>query len=496
MRRVPFHFLEFLQGVDTQTQPFLLVDDKLTILDNCLVSYKLGAITKRLGYYKVGDTLQSGKTITGLHNFRQTASVQKILATINNSDDTNLTLQYNNAGSWDPINVGSTYDGYEDAKTEMEDFIGYCFIVGYDATDGVFLPVASLTGTTFSTSTNVTSMPQGKYIKRYRDRLYVANCYTGGAAYPYRIYYSSVPSAGAISWTVSTDFLEVDYSEEVTGIGENWDKMIVFTEFSAYMYNQDEKKKVWDIGCSNHRTIKNSGTHLLWANRDGVWDSTGGFPNNVAGRVIDFIKFGNPRNFFAEVVDEEYYLYVGTVTVNGITFTNTRLVYNIPTQTWRIEELYTNMKVFASYNDSGTLRLYMGDGAGIVWNQSKYTDTTKYYADAYVDVNDTGQPIHAWFQSKPFDFKAPSTIKEFLEISAYADRAMGLQLKARVLDNNVSALTEFKPLCELRKFITDKITVNPNKGNLLQIEGVENSKNPYFSFYGLSVIVGVDEEFK
>jgi len=558
-----FNFLQFLGGLQTATSPFLINDNELSMLDNCQISYKYGAITKRLGYYKIGDTLVANKSITGLHNFRQTASTQKILATINNSAGTNLTLKYfTNVSStvttssasgqkvvstttttgyivgdsviigkgtateetkvidtiqagvsitltqnltytqaigktieqtWTDINVSTTYNAFEDCVTEMEDFIGYCFIVGYDSTDGVFLPKGTLTGTTFSTTDRCTNMPQGKYIKRYRDRLYVANCYITATAYPYRVYYSSVPTAGDISWTVATDFIDVDYSESITGLGENWDRLVVFTNYSAYQYNQSEKKKVWDVGCSNHRTIKNSGAYMIWANRDGVWQSTSGRPENIAGRVIDFIKAGTPSNFFAEVVDEEYYLYVGTVTVNGITFTNTRIVYNIPTKTWRIEELYNNITAMTAYNNSGSLQLYTGSTTGMVWAQSKYTDSTRYYADAYVDVNDTGQPIHSWFETKAFDLGSPQISKDVVSVIAYADRAMGLFLKARVVDNNTRSITEYKEIGQLKKYINENMKVNPEKGNFLQFEGTEMGKNPYWSFFGLSVGILVDE---
>ena len=179
-----------------------------------------------------------------MHHFRQSSSVEKILATVNNAAGTNLVLAYNNAGTWTDIALANAWDAYEDCDVEMEDFINYCFFVGYDDTDSVFLPVGSLTGTTFSTSTNVTNMPKAKYIKRYRDRLYIGNCDISGTAYPYRVYFSSVPSAGSISWTVASDFIDVDYSEAITGLGENWDRLMIFTEFSAYVYNQSEKKKV------------------------------------------------------------------------------------------------------------------------------------------------------------------------------------------------------------------------------------------------------------
>jgi len=474
-------YFNFVGGANVMVSPFLMADNDLEVADNINVTYRLGAILKRLGYAQVGGALDA-KPITGLHNFRQSSSVQKILATCNNSAGTNLTLQWNNSGTWEDIVLSSAWDGYEDATVEMEDFLGHCFFVGYDSTDGAWLPVASLTGTTFSTSANVTSMPQAKYIKRYRDRLYIANCYETSAR-PYRVYYSSVPTAGAITWTVATDFIDVDYSEAITGLGSNWDRLMIFTEYSAYMYDQSTKKNVWDVGCSNHRTIKNSGAYMMWANRDGVWVSTGGRPENIAGKMMDFIKFGTPSDFFAEVIDEEYHLHVGDVTVDGVDYTNCSIIYNIPSSTWRWAEYSDQPTVFAFYNDSGDDRLYMGTQDGEVMNHSKYTDDTPVYSD-------DGADIQAYFKTKPFDFGIAEEYKSLRKMYAYANRAQGLQLKSLVLNKNSVGLLKPESLGQLNKYINE-FSPSVKNGELLQIEGVEVGVNPYFSLYGF--VMDIDQ---
>lgn len=475
------HFLNFLGGLQTDVSPFLVAENDLSLMSNVVVSHKLGSILKRLGYQQVGDTLEAGKSVTGLHNFRQSSSVQKILATINNSAGTNLTLKYNDAGTWTDISLSNAWDGYEDAVVEMEDFISYCFFVGYDSTDGVWLPPRSLTNTAFGT-TNCTSMPNAKFIKRYRNRLYIGNCDISGTAYPYRVYYSSVPSAGAISWTVATDFIEVDWSEEITGLGENWDRLLVFTEYSAYMYDQNQKKKVWDIGCINHRTIKNLGAHMIWMDRDGVWDSTGGRPLNIAGRIIDFIKAsiaaGNTP--FAEVIDKEYWLFVGDVTVNGISYTKPAVIYNEPTQSWRALEFASDTPtIFARYNSSGDDRLYMGLADGEVMEMTKYTDTTPVYTD-------DGNKIDCIFETKQFDFDMPEVEKTIQKLVFYTDRAQGLNLKAMIINKNTRALNKIVDIKSLKDYIT---TATPKglKGNFIKIIGTESGKNPYWSLFGFTI---------
>lgn len=483
---------QLLAGANTNVSPFLMNEGSANVLNGCNQAYKLGALLKDVGYEIVDAQIEADKSITGLYNFRQSAATQKMLATVNDASDDDTQLFYKTgAGSWTEI-VGaeSAWANKADINVEMEGFIGYCFFVGHGDTDG-FLPSRTLTGTTFGT-TNATDMPGAKYITRYRDRVYIANCDITGTAYPYRVYFSSVPTAGTITWTPAGDFLDVDYGEQITGMGTNWDRLMAFTEYSAYAYNQSVFKKIWDVGCSNHRTIKNSGQYMIWANRDGVFLSTGGgYPENIGGDVIDFFRNGSPLEFFAELIDEEYILYVGNVTVGGVAYSNLELIFNIPTQTWRWRENYNQMTIFARYNESGKLRRYMGDTTGTVWNKGKYTDSTILSEDAVISGN--GQPIGANFELAPVFLGDTSFKKRIKEIHAFAERAGGMKLKYRVVDRNSRALTEYKELGELTKYV-NPFEVGAEGGVLLQVAGSEYGSNPYWSFFGFAL--DVEEQSK
>lgn len=483
----PVQFSNFIEGAVTDVPLTNVQPNALYVQDNCITSYKLGAILKRPGYQNIGSALVASKSITGLHNFRQTAAIQKMLATVNNAGDTATDLWYSTGGAWTQIAGTGAWSTFEDAKVEFEDFIGYEFMVGYDATDGVFLPPRTLTGTTFGT-TNTASMPNAKYIVRYRDRLYILNCDISGTAYPYRVYFSSVPSGSTISWTVATDFLDVDYSEAITGGSANWDRLVAFTEYSMYFYNQLEWKKMYATGCSNHRNIRNYNSYMIWADMNNVWVSTGGQPQPIGGRIIDFIRNANMTNSFAEIVDGEYHLYLGTVTVSGVTYGNTTLVYSISTGTWRWHEYFDTMTVFAKYYASGQDHLWMGANDGDVHELGKYTDATLINSD-------DGAPIHAWFQTGALSLGDPSTMKKLGKIMTYSDRAQGLLIKARVVDRNNLAVTKFQPLMQITKFIDEK-QINPDQGHFIQIEGVENSTNQYWSLFAFTIFAGIDGQTK
>lgn len=487
--------LNFTKGANPAVSPFLADPTELIVLNGANVSYKLGAILKDPGYVRVGAQIEDNKNITGLFDFRQDAATQKILATVDDatSDDTQLFYK-TEAGAWTEIGAAETaWANFAGINVEMESFIGYCFFVGYGSTDG-FLPVGSVTGTTFSTSTNVTNMPKAKFVKRYRDRLYVSNCQISSTNYPFRTYFSSIPSAGAITWTQATDFFDVDYSEDITGVGIAFDKYILFTKFRSYFYDQASRKQVWDVGCSNHRTIQEHSAYLIWCDKDGVWMSTGGQPQNISGNVIDFVRNGNPNNFFSALVDEEYHLYVGNVTVDGVTYANTLLTYNIPTNSWRWRELGSTMKILARYlHSTNGARLYMGDDDGNVWDKGKYTDSTLISADKVITGSSVGVPIGCNIEFAPLTFGEYQTVKDINNLIFYAEKAQGVKVKARVIDRNTRALTPYLPIGELTQYINN-FQVEVEKGEILQISISENSLNPYFSFYGFVLDVQRDSD--
>lgn len=479
----PIHLNNFLTPPSTELSPFLMADNQLCIANGVDLGWKKGSITKDLGYSKVGTTLEAGKSITGLHNFRQTSAIQKILATVNNTAGTNLTLQYNNSGTWTVISISTTWDGFEDAKTDFEDFIGYCFIVGYDATDSVFLPNISLTGTTYSTSTNITSMPQAKFIQRYRDRLYIANTRYSSVNYPYRVYFSSVPTAGAITWTPASDFIDVDYSEEITGIGSNWDRLVIFTEFSGYLYDQDTKTKGWDVGCINNRTIQNLDAYLIWANKDNVFASTGGRPTPIGNDIKELLLNADPTVWQSAVVGRQYYIYIGSTEANGIAYTNCMLVFDSELGYWRWRELKDNITALTRYTASSEDFLYLGDTDGMVHVKSKYTDVTPVFTD-------NGSSITSQWRTKAFDFGDPSVEKTINKVLSYCEFGQGMALRFRIWDKNQEVVMPWTNIGNLRTVINTydkKIT-----GNFIQFEGKEYSSNKPYQFYGLTANLLID----
>lgn len=481
------HFLEFTRGLISQSSPLLVPKNALQMMSNADVTYSPGKMLKRPGYIIVGSALESGSfDITGLFNFRQSGQSGKMMATVNDSTDDDTQLFYSTGGAWTEVTAAETaWANKADINVEMESFIDHCFMVGYGDTDG-FIDSASFTGTTFSTSANVTNMPKAKYIKRYRDRLYVGNC-NNGSDEPFRIYFSSVPSSGSISWTTASDFIDVDFGDEITGMANAWDRLIIMNRYSGFIYDQTSLKKLFDIGCSNNRTLRTYSQFLFWANSDGVWMSTGGGrPENISGPVIDFIRNTNMDNTFAEIVDEEYWINLGTsVTVNGIDYTNVTLIYNIPSKSWRLYEHDNLFTIYARFLDSGDDFMWMGTVDGKVKKHGKFHDSTLL-------KDDDGTKIPSRVMTGALMFGDPSIKKEVLKILVYSEYAQGVNVRMRVMDKQGFAVTPWQRVGKLSKFI-EEYSFNSKEGNFFQLEFTEFGANDFWAIYGFTALVQADE---
>lgn len=490
-----FSSMNYVGGENSSISPFLIDVTQLPVQNGVNTSWSLGAILKDPGFSRVDVQMVANQNVLGLFNFRQSSATQKMLATMNDGSGNTVLYYKTDAGVW--TNIATSAWNTANQKVKMETFLGYCFFVGYNGT--AFLPNADLTGTTWSTSdTNLTNMSQGKFIKRFRSRLYVANCFNSGTAYPYRVYYSDDPVAGVITWTPATDFIDVDFADEILGIeAAPFDRLLIFTAEKVYAYDQSTLNVMCDVGTQNQEVIQSHSVYTIWSNTDGVWVTTGGQPQNVGGQIIDFIRNSDPTQWFSALVDEEYWFYVGNVTVNGISYANHVKIYNFQTNSWRGRELSRPMTSFAKYNStSGTgKRLYMGDTTGTVWNKAKYSDTNTVSADEQTSISDptTGKPISVNFELAPMNLGDWSTSKRAENMVAYANRAGGLKLKMRILDRNSRAITPYLPLGELKKYV-NPLQIEAGRGTIIQIAGAENSINPYFSFYGFEIDVTRDSD--
>jgi len=428
-------YLNFAGGLNTGTSDFLLNDSELYRCKNCW-AYIRGRLQKVPGYEKcVVDQVVTGKNVDYLHYYYDTANRTDYLLACSDSG-ANYTVEYRTTGNWAAAgSIGATWDTYAGSQPMIANFLGKAFIVGYKS-GTTFLPNATINGTTFSAAdTDITSMPQGKYVITYRDLLYVLHSKTGGTVYPSRGYYCDEPLSGAIGWTnLDTRYVEFGYSDgdEITGCCVAFDRLLVFKENSIWSYDEVERKQIADIGCHSFKSIQVVNGIPYWFNRRGYYRLTqlGATPELVSEKArlfTDSILVANHDRVFAGIYEnDEYRSHMGHITVDGYTYRNAWWCFNTLTghdyircSYWAETSYEDELHSACTYTESGKKRLYFGNQNGYVFKFATVVDEV-YTDDTY--------PIDSFFITKALDHGIPEMEKFSNHATFFTKYATGMKV--------------------------------------------------------------------
>jgi len=427
------------------------------------------------------------QSVNFLHNYYDTANrVNYLLATSNEGSD--LTLKYRTTGYWITISgISTTWDTYANSQPDMENYLSRTFIVGYKSgTD--FLPNATINATTFATSdgTNLTGMPQGKFIVRYRDLIHVLYAKTGGNTYPTRGYYCDEPTAGAIAWTgITTNFVEYGYDDgdSITGGAEALDRLIVFKTNSMWKYDESSAEQIADIGCDSHRSIQKVNKILYWYNRDGFWRWRGAQPELISAKAQPFIDAMDQTTLTSVVAVPyngfEYRAFIGTVTVEGITYTNAWFCWDTRREKCYIRCTADVVKSACMYTEDGIRRAYFGDNDGFVYKFATKVDNV---------YSDDGNEIDSFFITKALDYGAPEVKKIVNNMTVFTKNSIGMKVAVDV--DNKGEYNEANTQILKRNIDELKFVAN---GNRYRYKFYQKGSGKSWEFEGFVVMTrGVD----
>lgn len=424
MAVTPIRYTNFDGLLNVGCSDFLLPNNELTACKNVWV-YKIGKLQKVPGYSlatssKVVDTYD----VSYLHNYYSTStSTNYLLATgVSNLD---LVLKYRTTSTFNTIDTGSSYTSKGSHTPAMANYLSKTFIVGGNS-GGAFLPVATVYENIFTTSdTNIVNMPQARYITTFRDLLYVGYVKTTGITYPSRVYYCDEPTAGSIAWTGNlTQWLEFgqDDGDEITGIAECNDRLIVFKHFSIWKYDESNKVKIADIGCDSNRSIVNINGALYWTNRQGAWKYTGGIPELISAKYQEFFDAVDQTTLANQIGvvynESEYRVFIGTVIVGENTYVNSWFCWDTIRQKCYTRCTYDVCKSACTYVDTSVKRAYFGNDNGYVFKFA--TPVDKVYSD-------NGNEIDSYFITKAYDHGVPESVKFTSHMTIFSNFAVNMK---------------------------------------------------------------------
>lgn len=355
---------DFSGGIEQGTNPFMIDDKKYPYLLN-VTHDENGSFSKDGGYTLNLNSLSASTKGDGVFDYTNLTGTHLKLFAYNGSI-------YKESGSplaWTAIGSASYTVSN---KISCANFLNRCYIA--TPADNVFYTE----GTAISTiaADNGSANIKGRYLEVLGTSLVVANM---GTTYGTNQFVYSMPGTHVFydvneenHNTYATTSLVQTVSGYITGIKSFQGLLIVFTSDSMFTWNPStfEKKLLCKTGCVANDTIKEIDGILYWASRDGVYKFDGtSLPSIISLPVTNWavnslwrlINGTNWPDLNAGVLDGNYYLWVGTMTVSlpgdSSALTNVVLVYDTYRDSWMALDNYPSRQMASIIDSSGNKRL-------------------------------------------------------------------------------------------------------------------------------------------
>src|SRR3990167_6049730 len=176
-------------------------------------------------------------------------------------------------------------------------------------------------------TTNAGSAPTGKYIERFKNRVWIAST----ATYPSRLFFSSLPSTDAtpvITWT-STDYIEISPSdgEDVTALRRFDRNLFVFKKsfcYPVYSKDQTEPDPLITVGTHSQESVVVAKDGMYWHHPSGIYRLRRGEgqPKEISRPIYDIIRnvaYGSYDDVASWSDDDHVFFSVVDVTYNNLT---------------------------------------------------------------------------------------------------------------------------------------------------------------------------------
>lgn len=225
-----------------------------------------------------------------------------------------------------------------------------------------------------------------RFVEVYKNRMYYANF---GGSYSNRFMYSDLGDGTASDGSDIQDPSDGNFIDEIsgglTGMHAAFNSLFIFTDKTFYSWDGAYLQKVDNVGTTSNRSIIAGNGRIFFADKQGVWMSTGGkaqFISRPVQKWWDGVSATNYSLLNAGFWNNEYYLWVGNT--NG--YTNVVLVFNTLYNTWRVLTNWPSSVMTTWTGSNGDENLYFGSNTtdSLVYKaQNTYTQATVATSSVY-----------------------------------------------------------------------------------------------------------------
>lgn len=380
----------------------------------------------------------------------------------------------------------------EVSKARFSQFLNYIWMVNGNQYLGGD-PVATSNGGDFGDDLVPEGFPAGDFIHAgFEGRIWVVDKTTG------ILYYTDIvqfipPDVYTVSFDADVNFIK-DISpqdgQSPTALYRVPRALLLFTEDSIYrIYGATsiDAYPAYNVGTFSQESIVETKTGIFFHHSSGFYQfDYGSQPVEISRRIIDFVQ-AIPRSAYENITGvydnfDAVEWAVGTVTVEGVTFTNCVLRYTISTQVWTIYDYVGNViTAMISYDDGTTLNHLMGTSAGKVGAMDSGNDD--FGSSFYYEIIDRWRSFLSMYGKQ----------KSIDGINVYSENAAGANFTYQVQKSGPNVWEPIGTVTEANN------SLMPNNGTIdfdvVRFRLAGNTKGTPVVFHGYEILSITDKGF-
>jgi len=367
-------------------------------------------------------------------------------------------------------------------KARFSQYLNYVWMCnGYNGS-----AIQTSNGGAFGTTLVPANFPKGDYIQAgFEGRVWVADKSTDTLYYTDIVQFTP-PTTYALTFDINTNYisnLSPQDGETITGLVRVPRALLVFKQnhiYRVYGAYSVDSYPAYNVGTYSQESVITTKDGIYFHHSSGFYKFTyDGQPTEISRRVIDFVK-AIPRANYENIVGiydgfDAVKWSVGSVTVEGVTYSSCMMRYTISTQVWTIYDYEgTTISSLINFDNGTTIRQLVGTSTGLVGSlDTGYTDFSRsiYY-----------EMIDRWRSYTDMYSKA----KSISGIMVMAENGAGAQLQYQTEKSGVNVWTDIDTLTENYNSLFSNANTDDFNNLRFRLKGY--SKGEQMKFYGIELL--------
>jgi hypothetical protein len=342
-------------------------------------------------------------------------------------------------------------------------------------------------GTTFGTYLVPATFPKGDFISvGYEGRAWVADKTLDVVYFTDIVQFNGTTFTAPLTFDITTNFIKSfspQDGQSITGLMRVPRALLLFKENSIYRiygaYSVDPYP-AYNVGTFSQESIIQAKDGIYFHHSSGFYKfDYGGQPVEISRRVIDFVK-AIPRANYSSVTGswdgfDAVEWSVGSVTVEGVTYTSCVMRYTISTQVWTIYDYEgINITSMIRYDDGIEIKSLIGTFTGVIGKLD--TGFTDFNANFYYEMIDRWRSFTSMY----------SKSKSISGVMVSTQNAAGAQLQYQTEKSPVDAWKDIDTITDNYDALFPNASTDDFNNVRLRLKGY--TKGEPMIFHGIELL--------